>query len=229
MSVRAGRLLALLESLRGRRTPISAQALAEKHEVSVRTIYRDIASLRKQGATIEGEPGIGYLLAPGFILPPMSFSQEELEAIVLGIRWVVLQGDPELADAAQRSLSRIFDTLPPPMRIAMETCGLLVPSTTTPKSEPWLPKLRAAVRDERIVYLKYKDRNGRASQRRVWPFMLVFFQHVRLVAAWCELRKDFRSFRADRIVTLRDTPEKYPQRRHELIARWRRHCGLDVS
>lgn len=229
MSVRAARLLAILDNLRTRRRPVSAQELAKQHEVSERTIYRDISSLRHQGASIEGEAGVGYRMAPGFVLPPLSFSEEEIEAIVLGIRWVVLQGDPELAESAQRSLSRIFDTLPPKLRIAMETCGLLVPPCNTPRHEPWLPKLRAAVREERMVYLEYKDRNGQSSERRVWPFMLAFFQNVRLVAAWCELRQDFRSFRADRIVSLRDTPERYPHRRHQLIARWRQQQGLDPS
>lgn len=222
MSVRATRLLAILDTLRGRRHPTSAQSLAQTFEVSVRTIYRDIESLRGQGADIEGEPGVGYQLAPGFLLPPLAFTEEELEAVVLGIQWVALQGDPELSAAAKRSLSRIFDTLPPKMRLAVETCGLLVPRCSAPKPALWLATLRAAIRQEHAIEIEYLDLKDQPSKRKIWPFLLVFFQEVRTVAAWCELRGDFRNFRADRIVSLRDTKQRYPQRRHGLIARWRR-------
>lgn len=222
MSVRATRLLAILDTLRGRRQPISAQALADKHEVSVRTIYRDIESLRGQGADIEGEPGMGYQLAPGFLLPPLAFTEEELEAVLLGIQWVALQGDPELSAAANRSLSRIFDTLPSKLRMAVETCGLLVPRCSAPTPALWLPTLRAAIRQEHVIEIEYRDLKDQPSQRRIWPFLLVFFQEVRTVAAWCELRGDFRTFRADRILSLHDTKERYPKRRHDMIQRWRR-------
>lgn len=223
MSVRATRLLAILESLQGRRQPMSAKELSERHEVSVRTIYRDIASLRTQGATIEGEPGIGYVLTPGFILPPLSFSEEELEAFTLGIRWVAAQGDPELAAAAQRSLQRIVHTLPPKLRICVDTCGLLVPKLNPAEPAAWLASLRSAIRDEEAIQISYRDGNDSETQRRVWPFLLVFFKEVKLLAAWCELRQDFRSFRADRILSLRCCGQRYPQRRHTLIKRWRIH------
>lgn len=206
---------------------MSAEALAERHGVSTRTIYRDIASLRGQGATIEGEPGVGYRLAPGFMLPSLSFSEEELEAMVLGIRWVVTQGDPALAEAAERSLSRIFDTLPPKLRIAMDTCGLFVPACSSPAVEPWMSTLRRAIRNEEVLELEYRDLKGQLTQRRVWPFVIAFFQRVRLFGAWCELRQDFRSFRVDRVLGVRSTGERYPQRRHDLIARWRRRLDAE--
>lgn len=164
---------------------------------------------------------MGYVLMPGYVLPSLSFAEEELEAMVLGMRWVVLQGDPELAQAAERSLSRIINTLPPKLKIAMETCGLLVPACSPPETEPWLSPLRAAIRDERKVYLDYQDAQGRGTTRLVWPFLLAFFQRVRLVAAWCELRQDFRSFRADRVISMRASDVRYPRRRHDLIAQWR--------
>lgn len=221
MSVRAARLLGILESLRGRRQPVCAQVLSDRHQVSLRTIYRDIASLRAQGAPIEGEPGVGYVLGPGYMLPPLSFSQDELEAVVLGMRWVEKQGDPDLALAAQRSLARILATLSPQSRIAVQTCGLLVPSGCAPTNEPWLASLRQAIRQEHAMRMEYRDLKDRVTTRKIWPFLLLFFQNSRLLAAWCELRQDFRNFRADRVIELVDLQERYPQRRHTLIKRWR--------
>lgn len=224
MASRAGRLLAILEDLRLRKFPVSAAALAEAHGVSERTIYRDIASLREEGADIGGDPGVGYVLRPGFVLPPMNFKEEELEALALGLRWVALQGDGELADAADNSFKRICQTLPGPLRLAVETCGLLVPRWAERVQEPWQASLRQAIRNEHIVDLHYRDAENKETERRIWPFVMAFFAQCRVVAAWCELRQDFRCFRADRVISLRNTQKRYPRRRHELMQRWRRIC-----
>ncbi len=224
---RAARLLHLLEHLRAQRRPLPGQRLAAQAGISLRTLYRDIATLREQGARIEGDPGVGYVLRPGFTLPPLMFSEEELEALVLGARWVASQSaDPALAQAAQGVMNRIGGTLPEALRMAVETSGLFVPPQSEPRpATPWLPALRQAVRAEHAVWLDYLDEAGQTTRRRVWPFALAFFDHARLMAAWCELRQDFRHFRADRVLDLIDTGERYPDRRHLLIRRWSVRMG----
>ena len=223
MSSRAARLLQLLEHLRTYRHPVAGAQLAQAQGVSLRTLYRDIATLREQGAQIEGDPGVGYVLRPGFTLPPLMFSADELEALVLGARWVAGHAaDPELGRAARDAVQRIGAVLPPELRLAVETSGLFVPARAhAPSPAPWLPVLRRAIRDEHALLLHYRDEGGAVTQRRIWPFAMAFFDHARLIAAWCELRQDFRHFRADRVVDLADSGTRYPERRHALIRRWR--------
>ena len=223
MSSRAARLLQLLEHLRTHRQPVPGATLAQHQGVSLRTLYRDIATLREQGARIEGEPGVGYVLRPGVTLPPLMFSADELEALVLGARWVASHAaDPELARAARDAVQRNGAVLPPELRLAVETSGLFVPARAhAPSPAPWLPVLRRAIRDEHALLLHYRDEGGAVTQRRIWPFAMAFFDQARLIAAWCELRQDFRHFRADRVVDLADSGTRYPERRHALIRRWR--------
>lgn len=224
---RAARLLHLLEHLRAHRQPVTGAALAAALGISLRTLYRDIATLRTQGARIEGDPGLGYVLRPGFTLPPLMFTEDELEALVLGARWVATQAaDPELAQAAHAAMNRITNVLPTELRLGVETSGLFVPKRGhTLPPEPWLPTLRRAIRSEHALLLDYRDADDAPSQRRVWPFAMAFFEHARLIAGWCELRQDFRHFRADRVQALTDTGQRYPVRRHQLIARWRGQMG----
>ncbi|RMH87885.1 YafY family transcriptional regulator [Lysobacter pythonis] len=225
----AARLLHLLDRLRRARTAVIGDALSAGLGISLRTRYRDIASLRAQGAEIEGDPGIGYRLRAGFLPPPLMFDRDELEALVLGARWVRSQrADMALADAAGRALARVSSVLPEHLRLDVDTSGLFVPAwreNETP--ETWLPALRHAIREERKLRMRYIDAAGAASRRIVWPFAMAFFDPVtRMFATWCELRGDFRHFRADRVEALHDTGERYPQRRHALIRRWRRHSGI---
>ncbi|RMX15929.1 YafY family transcriptional regulator [Vandammella animalimorsus] len=228
---RAHRLLQLLELLRARRRPVPGLQLAEALGISLRTLYRDIASLRSEGAAIEGEPGIGYLLRPGFTLPPLMFSADELEALVLGARWVAHQSaDPELARAAEAALNRITGVLPSDLRLEVETSGLFAPARCAALlPAPWLPTLRQAIRREHILLMDYRDEHGQPSQRRIWPFALAFFDETRLIAAWCELRQDFRHFRADRVQRLADTGQRYPERRPSLLRRWSRQQGIALD
>jgi predicted DNA-binding transcriptional regulator YafY len=223
MTQRAARLLRLLDELRRRRKPVTGQTLAQTLGVSLRTLYRDIATLREQGAGIEGDPGVGYVLKAGFLLPPMMFGSDELEALVLGARWVEAQADTALSQAAATALARISSTLPETMRIAIDTSGLFVPRWHENKTpEPWLPVLRHAIRDERKLRMRYVDRQDEDTERVVWPFAMAFFDPItRTFAAWCELRGDFRHFRADRVRALEDAGERYPERRHALLRRWR--------
>ena len=223
---RAGRLFQLLQALRSHRNPVSAGRLATQMGVSNRTLYRDIATLREQGARIDGEAGVGYQLRAGFMLPALVFSEEEIEALVLGARWVAWQADAELAQAARQALERISACLPAHLRVLVDTSGLFAPQTyPNVPSEPWLPALRRAIRMEQKIVLGYRDANGLVTQRTVWPFAMAFFQQSRMMAAWCELRQSFRHFRADRVASLDNTGERYPTRRHVLMQHWREQTG----
>lgn len=222
MASRAARLIRLLDILRGRRKPVVAAALADALGTSQRTVYRDIAELRAQGADIDGDAGVGYVLRDGHLLPSLQFSRDELEALLLGMRWVLGQSDVVLAEAARTALARIGANLSATVRTELDTAGLFVPAWGENRQpEPWLPVLRQAIRDEHKLQLDYVDADGRPSTRTVWPFAMLFFDPLtRMFAAWCELRGDFRHFRADRVRALHDTGQRYPQRRHQLIRRW---------
>ncbi len=221
MTTRATRLLHLLDDLRRRRKPVRGAQLAEQLGVSLRTLYRDIDSLREQGADIAGDPGIGYQLRAGYLLPPMMFSADELEAMVLGTRWVASHADPELAEAARNAMARIVGILPDTLRLQVETGGLFAPDWHPTPPEPWLPTLRRAIREERALHMAYADAGNRVSQRTIWPFAMAFLDDRRLLAAWCEMRGDFRHFRADRVLALEDAGRRYPDTRHGLLRRWR--------
>ncbi len=216
---RAARLLDLLQLLRQHRRPVSGAVLAAELGISLRSLYRDIATLQGQGAEISGEAGIGYVLRPGFLLPPLMFQEEEIEALALGLRWVAQQGDEVLADASRVALAKIAGVLPASARSALEESSLLVPPTDQSVND-LLPVLRRAIRAGHRLVLRYRDEKGQETERGVWPFGLVYFDQVRLLAAWCELREDFRHFRADRITGLTETGQRYPHRRQMLQKQW---------
>ncbi|MBP0573288.1 YafY family transcriptional regulator, partial [Mycobacterium tuberculosis] len=167
---RSERLFDLLQALRRRRRPVSGRALADELGVSLRTLYRDIASLQGQGAEISGEPGVGYVLKPGFLLPPLMFSPEEIEALVLGSRWVAGRTDQPLAVAAGNALAKIAAVLPADLRAELETSSLLVaPSPGSPPDGVDLALLRRAIRGERRTEIVYRDASDTTSRRTVWP------------------------------------------------------------
>ncbi|RKP47003.1 helix-turn-helix transcriptional regulator [Trinickia fusca] len=220
---RSERLLHLLQVLRRYRRPVRGQALAEELGVSIRTLYRDIASLQAQGAMIEGEPGVGYAMKPGFMLPPMMFRSEELDALVLGMRWVADRCDKTLSSGALSALAKIAAVLPTELRRELEESSLLVGAPLKRPAHKVSPDLlRAAVREEHKLNITYADASGIQSQRVVWPFALVYFDQARVLMCWCELRADFRNFRSDRIVSVEQLKERYPQRRSTLLREWRR-------
>lgn len=223
---RAQRLLALLQALRAHRFPVTGERLAEQLGVSLRTLYRDIATLREQGARVEGEAGMGYVLKPGFMLPPLMFGEDEIEALVLGSRWVAQHGDPRLAQAAREAADKIAAVLPDALRQAFDHNGLLVASASTSAPGAHMATIRTAIRAERKLVLDYRDERGASSRRTVWPVALGFFEQVRVLAAWCELRHDFRHFRLDRIAALESGAEGFPRSRAALLAAWRRAEGI---
>lgn len=219
---RSERLLALLQLLRTHRRPVSGTILAQQLGISIRTLYRDIASLQAQGADIEGEAGLGYILRPGFTLPPIMFNQEEIEALVLGARWVADRGDAELGTAARNVLAKVAAVMPDDSRIALETVNLLVgPGGSGTVDVMDIAPLRGAIRTERKIRILYKDAAGLPTERLIWPFALTFFEQVRVVLAWCEMRQDFRHFRTDRIANMNVEDERYPKRRSALLRDWK--------
>ena len=218
---RSERLLDLIQILRRYRRPVSGRTLAGEMGISIRTLYRDIATLQGQGAPIEGEAGLGYVLKPGFMLPPLMFTDEEIEAIVLGSRWVAKQPDQRLSAAATDALAKIAAVLPEDLREDLDATTLLVGPRIEAVEGIDLGLVRQAIRNERKLGFLYRDAGGAASQRMVWPFALGFFDKVRVVVAWCETRQDFRHFRADRIAGLNVTETRYPRRRQMLLKEWR--------
>jgi predicted DNA-binding transcriptional regulator YafY len=224
---RAKRLLDLIEILRRYRQPVSGLTLAEELGVSIRTLYRDVATLQGQGAKIDGEPGIGYVLRPGFMLPPLMFSEDEIEALVLGSRWVADRGDVRLGAAAQNALAKIAAVLPADLRDALDASALLVgPGEPIAAGDAELAAIRQAIRSERKLAITYRDRDASETRRTIWPFALGFFERVRVIAAWCELRQGFRHFRTDRIAVLTVTRARYPRRRQALLKEWREIEGV---
>ena len=224
---RAARLLDLLQLLRNRRQPITGPALARELGISIRTLYRDIATLQAQGADIEGEPGLGYVLRPGFTLPPLMFSADEIEAIVLGSRWVATRADDSrLSDSARQAMSKILAVLPAELRERAEATNLLVARIGLEPAQVDAGQIRLAIRNERKLIVRYGDSGGAETERTIWPFMIGFFEKVRVVAAWCEMRQDFRSFRVDRITSLTVSEERYPRRRAVLLKEWREREGI---
>lgn len=218
---RSQRLLDLLQALRRHRRPVSGMVLAQELSISIRTLYRDIATLQAQGAPIEGEPGLGYVLRPGFMLPPLMFSDEEVEALVLGSRWVADRGDERLAFAARNAVAKIAAVLPDDLRDQLDASSLIVGPAKPVADTVDLALVRQAIRAERKLAIAYRDAEGAVSQRLVWPFALGFFDRVRVVVAWCELRQDYRHFRTDRIFSLDPTEARYPRRRQALLKEWR--------
>jgi predicted DNA-binding transcriptional regulator YafY len=224
---RAQRLLDLIQVLRRHRHPVSGDRLADELGVSLRTLYRDVATLRGQGAHIDGEPGVGYVLRPGFMLPPMMFSEEEIEAIVLGSRWVAKRTDSRLSAAAGNALAKIAAVLPHDLRDAFDASNLLVgPGENIVAGVVELPAIRDAIRAEHKLRITYVDKAGAKTGRTIWPFALGFFDRVRVVAAWCELRHGYRHFRVDRIAKLTPSTQRYPRRRQVLLKEWRASEGI---
>jgi predicted DNA-binding transcriptional regulator YafY len=224
---RSQRLLDLVQVLRRHRRPVSGRRLAEETGISIRTLYRDIATLQGQGAPIEGEPGLGYVLHPGFMLPPLMFTDDEIEALVLGSRWVADRADERLGAAARDAMAKIAAVLPADLRERAEASALLVgPGAAISEGRIDLGLIRKAIRSERKLAILYRNGKEARSERVIWPFALSFFDHVRIVVAWCELRQGFRHFRADRITELTTLEMRYPRRRLALLKEWRESEGI---
>ena len=209
---------------------MSGAVLAEDLGISLRTLYRDVATLNGQGAHIDGEAGMGYVLRAGFMLPPLMFSEDEIEALVLGSRWVAARTDDALSGAARNALAKIAAVLPADLKDSLETSALLVgPAEAIAAGVSELTAIRRAIRNERKLRIRYIGKNGVKTSRTIWPFAIGFFDRVRVVAAWCETRQAFRHFRTDRIVSLTATDKRYPRRRAVLLKEWRVAEGIGAG
>jgi len=207
---RADRLFAIVQYLRGRRLTTAAQ-LAQWLEVSERTIYRDIADLSASGVPVDGEAGVGYRIRAGFDLPPLMFTFDELDALVIGARFVESWGGPALASGARSALAKIAAALPNDKRIAVERSRLFAPGFfIDPKPGERLDALRHAIVEHRFTDLDYKDSDGQGTQRRVRPLGLYFWGDAWTLGAWCELRRGFRNFWLDRIEAVNVADAPYP-------------------
>jgi predicted DNA-binding transcriptional regulator YafY len=227
---RPKRLLDLVQLLRQYRHPVTGQRLAEQLGISLRTLYRDIQTLQSHGATIEGEAGIGYVLRSGFMLPPLMFTEEEIEALVLGSRWVEGRADPSLRKGAKSALAKIGAVLPSDLKDALDGNTLLIgPAKNPVENKSFVSALRDSIRTEQKVSLRYRDLRETESHRVVWPFAIGYFEDLAILVAWCELREDFRNFRTDRILTANRLAHRYPKRRAELLKNWRKQQKFSTS
>lgn len=220
---KADRLFEIIEVMRASDRAVTALELSEELNVSERTIYRDIAGLQGQGVPIEGEAGIGYVLRPGFHMPPLMFTPEELEAIVLGARLAAQRGGSGLEKAAERVLSKVKSVVPQQMQDRMDRIALYAP----PLYEAGfgivdMSDIRDCIRNERKILIGYLDLKGRVTERTIWPVAIAFFAESNLLAAWCELRNDFRHFRIDRIKEVKLLEETFNGGGGRLLRSWER-------
>jgi len=208
---RADRLFQIVNALRRRRTATTAAQLAERLGVSERTVYRDVRDLILAGTPIDGEAGVGYRIRPGYDLPPLMFDRDEIQALVLGARIVRQFGDPTLARASDAILGKVAAILPKELAHLVSETRLYVPSIVgAGRSTEALTIAREAVVARRKLELAYANADGVATTRIVRPLGIFFWGRTWTLAAWCELRKDFRNFRLDRVAAstiLKDTFE----------------------
>lgn len=210
------RLFILLDALRRRRRPVTAEVLAEETGVSVRTIYRDIQSLVALGVSVEGEGGVGYVLGAGFFLPPLAFDDSELEALVAGARWVEQLPDSGLAQAAANALAKIEASTPvPAQRQSAEVALFVYPNAPRPTDIEALGLIRQAIREQRKLSVTYPGETTE-TRRTIWPLAIAFYDRP-MLAAWCELRGDYRTFAIDRILTLAVSTDRLPRSRAVLF------------
>ncbi len=227
---RSERLIQLMQLLRTMPQPVRARDLAQELQVSLRSTYRDIESLRAMGAVIDGEAGFGYSLVEDPALPPMMFSTDEMEALILGLREVAQIADPVLVDAASNALAKLRACLPEPMRLQTEHSFLHEKRfAKRPEISIYMPALRQAMRDEYIVKISYIDQYDRQSQRRLLPLSIIYMENALMLAGWCELRRDFRAFRIDRITDLNVLDESFRPRRVPLMRDCAAHFRAQID
>ncbi|MBZ9867534.1 YafY family transcriptional regulator [Mesorhizobium sp. CA15] len=197
---KASRLFEIIQILRLARKPVTAATIAERLEVTARSVYRDIAALQAMRVPIEGGRGIGYILRPGFDMPPLMFSIEEMEAIVLSLALLERTGDDELKQAAKRVGAKIAGAVPPPLRQTLDANALHAWGFAAPSASAVdLALVRRAIRDEEKLDLSYRDEAGRPTGRIIRPVALIYYAETANIVAWCELRQAIRNFRSDRI------------------------------
>jgi predicted DNA-binding transcriptional regulator YafY len=218
---RADRLFDIIQALRRASGPLTAAQLADQLEVTVRTVYRDIASLQASRVPIEGAAGLGYLLRQGFDLPPLMFTRDEIEAILVGTRLIKRTGDPGLQAAAEGVLSKLSVALPSHLRDHLDLAPVYVsPAGAVTPQQADLKDIRTAIRDRRKLRLSYVDAEGQATERVVLPLAIAYFVEATLLCGWCELRQGQRNFRLDRIREMVLLEDSFAADHARLMAEW---------
>ncbi|GLI94244.1 helix-turn-helix transcriptional regulator [Methylocystis echinoides] len=215
---RSDRLLRLLQALRSLPSPVTAERLAEEMVVSIRTIYRDIETLRAAGATIDGETGFGYRLVEDMALPPQTFTRTEIEALVLGLGEVKHAGDGELARAAETAFAKITATLPDRLQLqAAHAINRIYKPSPPPEPAVDMAFLRRACWEEQMLRIVYVDGEGQRTEREVWPLAIVYLERALILLARCCERQAFRRFRIDRIAEATATNQSFRPHRVPLL------------
>ena len=218
---RADRLFDIIQCLRAASAPVTAAALAASLEVTTRTIYRDIATLQARRVPIEGAAGLGYLLRPGFDLPPLMFTMDEIDAIAVGARLVRRIRDPKLQEAAERVLAKVAVAVPEALRAHLTSAPVYVSDGEAAEPQGLdLSEVRGAIRERRKIRIAYRNADGRRSRRTIWPIAIAYYVDVTVVAAWCELRTDYRHFRLERIEAAEVLDTRFRDRGGRLLAGW---------
>lgn len=227
---KASRLFEIIQILRLAKRPVTAQQIAEQLEVTSRSVYRDIVVLQSMRVPIEGERGIGYILRPGFEMPPLMFSIEETEAIVLALALVERTGDSELRQAAKRVSGKIAASVPEPLSRVLSTTALHAWGSTAPSPTGVdLGVVRRAVRDEEKLALAYCDETEYLTQRTIRPIAVIYYSHSANIVAWCELRQAIRNFRSDRVEQCRATGERFTGEGENLRQLWMSSWHQDAA
>ena len=211
---RSARLFEVIQVLRSANGPILARDIARTLEVSIRTVYRDIASLQAMQTPIVGERGIGYVMRKGYDLPPINFDVEEAEAVSVGLSLIARTGDVALWRAAERAARKLQECAPGTRRLVTSAWGM----NSAPKVD--LADVRKAIRNETKMQITYRDLAEQETRRVIWPLVLVYYLDAAMIVAWCELRQDMRHFRLDRIAHCRVTDDDFRGRGEPLIDRW---------
>jgi len=224
---RADRLFLIIHALRGRRTALPARSLAETLGISLRTVYRDVADLQLSGVPVEGEAGVGYVLRKGADIPPLMFTAEELEALVVGTRFVKAFAGERLHRGAQAALLKIEAVLPPELKQRALRSRIFAPAGWSEAKTGLIDRLHAAIAAQQVLRLDYRDEAARTTLREVEPLCLAFWGGVWTLGSWCRLRQDFRTFRPDRIATFEPTGEVFVETPERGMAAYVRAMGGD--
>lgn len=218
---RADRLFQIIQILRSTKSPITGRELADELEISLSTLYRDMAELHAQRVPITGEAGVGYVLDDGYDMPPLMLTADELEAAALGAAWVAAEADPSLARAALDLVAKLSSAIPKDLRPVVLDASTRPIQTRAKLSERFdSALLRHAIRERYRLQLVFLDRNGRASDRIVRPLLIAFLDRTRYLVGWCETREDYRHFKTERIQELKVLGDKYPGRRAAVLKGW---------
>lgn len=218
---RTERLFQIIQILRSTRSPITGRELANELEVSLSTLYRDMAELTAQRIPITGEAGIGYVLDDGYDMPPLMLTADELEAAALGAAWVAAEADPSLARAARDLVSKLSEAIPKELRpIVLDASSKAMQSQAKVWEHFDSALLRHAIRERYRIQLIYSDRDGNTTDRIVWPLLIAYIDRSRYLVGWCETKQDYRHFKTERVKELKVLNNKYPGRRASLLKGW---------